>query len=337
MPNGWFIVDAHNQFIPQEAVHKSIGTIADLTVDVRSIRVFKRSLDMEGKLRMMDDAGIDMALIHMASLNLLGLDFCRAMNDGNARIAREYPDRVIALAHIPLDSADSAEGLKELDRSILELGLKGVALESSTKRLTLGSDELSPFFARINELNVPIVIHPANLKSMKPGSGLKHTMISQADIEVENTNACIEVMFGVLNSYPELKFLMPHHGGALPIWQGRMKLSYIPDGFEVPEEYKNAPMTPRIRKLIGLDQPFQALLDKLYFDLSGFGGWMPITNMAISIIGPSRLCLGTDYGFEMNDTLDIKMFIDNIKSLGISEQDKRNMLGENIRDLFQLY
>lgn len=336
MPNGWFVVDAHNQFIPQEAVPLSKDTIADLTIEGISTRIFKRSLDIEGKLSVMDEAGIDMALIHMASLNLLGLDFCRAMNNGNARIAREYPDRIIALAHIPLDSAASSEGLKELDRSILELGLKGVALESSTQRLALGSDELTPFFARINELNVPVVIHPANLKSMGSGSGLKHTMISQAAIEIENTNACIEVMFGVLNKFPDLKFLMPHHGGALPIWQGRMKLSYIPDGFEMPEEFKNQPMTPRIRKLFGLDQPFQALMDKLYFDLSGFGGWMPVTNMALSIIGPSRLCLGTDYGFEMNEAIDIKMFIDNIKALNIPEQDKRKILGENIKELFQL-
>lgn len=336
MSNEWFVVDAHNQFIPHEAIPKTKGTIADLTVEGISTRIFKCSLDIDGKLKLMDDAGIDMALIHMASLNLLGLDFCRAMNDGNARIAREYPDRIIALAHIPLDSAASSEGLKELDRSILELGLKGVALESSTQRLALGADELTPFFARINELGVPVVIHPANLKSMGSGSGLKHTMISQAAIEIENTNACIEVMFGVLNKFPELKFLMPHHGGALPIWQGRMKLSFIPEGFEVPEEFKNQPMTPRIRNLIGLDQPFQALMDKLYFDLSGFGGWMPVTNMALSIIGPSRLCLGTDYGFEMNEAIDIKMFIDNIKALNITEQDKRKILGENIKELFQL-
>ena len=80
----------------------------------------------------------------------------------------------------------------------------------------------------------------------------------------------------------------------------------------------------------------QDILDKLHFDTSGFGGWMPITNVAISIIGPGRLCFGTDYGFEMHEAADIKLFIDNIKKLDLPEQDKRNILGENVRRLFRL-
>jgi aminocarboxymuconate-semialdehyde decarboxylase len=336
MAKKWFIVDAHNQFIPREAVPKSKGTFMDLTKMDPLTSPFKNSLDMEKRIKVMDEAGVDMAITHMASLNLLGLDFCKTMNDGNARLAREYPDRTIALAHIPLDTGASPEGLKELDRSIQELGLKGVALESSTEKLTLGSEELFPMYEKISRLDVPIVVHPANLKLMGKGTGIKFLMIRQAGVEIENTNACIEVMFGPLAKFPNLKFLMPHHGGALPIWQGRMKLSFVPDGFPVPDKLKAMPKTPRIRQQLGLDKPFQDILDKLYFDLSGFGGWMPITNMAISIIGPGRLCFGTDYGFEMNEAADIKLFIDNIKKLDLPEKDKRNMLGENIRTLFRL-
>ena len=32
MAEKWFVVDAHNQFIPEEAVKKSKGMITDLTV-----------------------------------------------------------------------------------------------------------------------------------------------------------------------------------------------------------------------------------------------------------------------------------------------------------------
>ncbi|MBN1367969.1 MAG: amidohydrolase [Dehalococcoidales bacterium] len=336
MTNGWFIVDAHNQFIPSEAVPKSKGTFMDLTRMDPLASPFKLSLDMEKRFQVMDEAGVDMAVTHMASLNLLGLDFCRTMNDGNARLAREYPKRTIALAHIPLDDGASSEGLHEIDRSIQELGLKGVALESSTQKLALSSPELFPMYEKISRLDVPIVVHPANLKMIGSGAGIKFAMTGQVNVEIENTNACVEVMFGVLSKYPDLKFLMPHHGGALPIWQGRMKLRFVPEGFPVPERFKNMPKTPRIREQLGLDKPFQDILDKIYFDLSGFGGWMPITKMAVSIIGPSRLCLGTDYGFEIHEAVDIKLFIDNIKNMDLPEQDKRNILGENIRKLFKL-
>ncbi|MDA8344131.1 MAG: amidohydrolase family protein [Thermaerobacter sp.] len=344
MPNSWFVVDAHNQYIPQEAVLASKGTKLDLTRPEHGA-AFGMNRDMEGKLRMMDEAGIDAVLSHCASLNILGLDFCKAMNDGNARVARDYPDRVIPLAHLPLDGGATPEGLRELDRCILELGFKGVALESSTMQHTLGSEDLYPLYKRIDQLDVPIVVHPGVMKHMQEGSsiesilksGIKSQMLLQASTEIEDTTACIEVMFGVLNRFPNLKFLMPHHGGALPIWQGRMKLTYVPEGFQIPEQFKKYfAKTPRIRQLVGLDQPFQEILDKLYFDTAGFGGWMPITTTAVSIISAKRLCFGTDYGLEMNEAADVKLFIDNIKGLDIPEQDKRDILGENIRHLFKL-
>lgn len=335
MAKGWFIVDAHNQFIPREAVPKSIGTVRDLT-KLEPGSGFNNSLNMERRFEVMDEVGVDMAVTHMASLNLLGLDFCKAMNDGNARLARDYPHRTIALAHIPLDSATSPEGMKELDRSIQELGLKGVALESSTEKFTLGSEELLPMFEKISRLDVPVVVHPANLKITGIGSGMRLQMSRQIAVEIEITSACVEVMFGPLAHFPDLKFLLPHHGGALPIWQGRMKLNYVPDGFPIPDNMKQGPKTPRIRKQLGLDKPFQDILDKVHFDISGFGGWMPITNTAISIIGPGRLCFGSDYGFEMNEAADIKLFVDNIKNLDLPEPDRRNILGENIRRLFRL-
>jgi len=335
LANGWFIVDAHNQFIPSEAVPKSQGTVRDLT-KLEPTSGFRNSMDMEKRFRVMDETGVDMAVTHMASLNILGLEFCKAMNDGNARLAREYPNRTIALSHIPLDVGASPEGLKELDRSIQELGLKGVALETSTQKFTLGSEELMPMYEKIARLNVPIVVHPANLKVTGVGTGMRLLMSRQIGVEIEITSACVEVMFGPLARFPELRFLLPHHGGALPIWQGRMKLNYVPDGFSVPDALKNEPKTPRVRQMLGLDKPFQDILDKIHFDISGFGGWMPITRTAISIIGPSRLCFGTDWGFEINDPEDIRLYIDNIKKLDLPAQERRNILGENIRRLFRL-
>ena len=91
MTKGWFIVDAHNQFIPREAVPKSKGTARDLTI-LEPTSGFNNSLNMERRFAVMDEVGVDMAVTHMASLNILGLDFCKAMNDGNARLAREITE-----------------------------------------------------------------------------------------------------------------------------------------------------------------------------------------------------------------------------------------------------
>ena len=113
-------------------------------------------------------------------------------------------------------------------------------------------------------------------------------------------------------------------------------MSFIPDGYEIPENMKNAPRPPRVRQQLGLDSAFDAVFDKLYFDTAGFQGWMPITEATLRTVQAERVCFGTDYPWEMRESQDIKAFIDDIKKLNISETDKRNILGENARNLFKL-
>jgi aminocarboxymuconate-semialdehyde decarboxylase len=339
MPKKWFVVDCHNQFVPSEAIPLSKGTPMDLTEGspVRS-GPFKYSLDIEGKLRVMEDAGIDMAVLHMASLNLLGLEFCAAMNTGNARVARDYPGKFVPLAHVPLDTSPAT--MKELDRSMKELGLQGVALETASDKYTLGSPELTPLFEKINSLGVPVVVHPSNVRIMAASGGWPTTILghmnSAAAVEIENGKAATEILGGVLTKFPDLKVLIPHHGGGMPLWIGRMMSGFLPDGFALPEKYKFLPRTPRIRKELGLDKIFDELFGKLYFDSSGFQGWMPITQATLLTVKPQRMVFGTDYGFEMIEAADMKAFLDNIKAMKIPESDRRAILGDTARELFKI-
>jgi predicted TIM-barrel fold metal-dependent hydrolase len=117
-----------------------------------------------------------------------------------------------------------------------------------------------------------------------------------------------------------------------------MMNSFVPEDFKLPEAMLGqfVPKTPRIRKQLGLDKAWQAIFDKLYFDTSGFQGWMPITESTLLTVRPDRLCFGTDYGFEILEAQDIKSFIDDIKKLNLPEIAKRNILGESARTLFKL-
>jgi predicted TIM-barrel fold metal-dependent hydrolase len=118
--------------------------------------------------------------------------------------------------------------------------------------------------------------------------------------------------------------------------KGRIKAHFEPEGWAVPEHIRGLPKTPRELEETGLDKAFEELFGKLYFDTSGFGGWMPIAEAAIRTIRCDRLCFGTDYPFEIHDTQDVKTYIDNIKALDISGKDKQNILGENAKRLFRL-
>ncbi len=344
MEKEWFVVDCHNQYIPREAIPLILGSPMGKQMGLARggsapAGPMSGSLDIEGKLKVMEEAGVDMAVIHMASLNLLGLEFCAAMNNGNARVAKEYPGKFVPLAHVPLESSPAV--MKELDRAINELGLQGVALETSSDKYTLGSPALTPLFEKINSLGVPVVIHPGNFRMLAGGSPIsamdEMNNINMATmVEVENAKAATEILGGVLTKFPELKVLLPHHGGGMPLLLGRMMFHFLPEGFVLPDQYKTMPRTRKIRKEFGLDEKFMELFGKMYFDTAGFMGWMPITQATLLTVKPQRMVFGTDYGIEMIEAQDIKAFIDDIKALPIPEADRRAILGDTARELFKI-
>ncbi len=345
MENKWFVVDCHNQYIPREAIPVIMGSPIGKQMGLAGggntpAGPMSYSLDIEGKLKVMEDAGVDMAVLHMASLNLLGLEFCAAMNNGNARIAKEYPGKFVPLAHVPLGTSPAV--MNELDRSIRELGLQGVALESSSVNYTLGCPGLTPLFEKINNLGVPVVIHPANFRMLDSGStgtalDAMNNINMATMVEQENARAATEILSGVLPKFPDLKVQLPHHGGGMPLLAGRMMFHFLPEGFVLPDKYKTTmPRTRRIRKELGLDEKFMELLGKMYFDTAGFMGWMPITQATLMVVKPQRMVFGTDYGLEMIEAQDIKAFIDDITALNIPEADRKAILGETARELFNI-
>ncbi|HSK29470.1 MAG TPA: amidohydrolase family protein, partial [Candidatus Limnocylindria bacterium] len=85
-------------------------------------------------------------------------DMSRVINDGIAKIVKKYPKHFQGVAMLPL--IDTQLALKELNRAVLDLGLKGMCMLSNVAGKTSDSDFLLPVYARAQELGVPIFIHP---------------------------------------------------------------------------------------------------------------------------------------------------------------------------------
>ena len=335
MEKNFVVIDAHNHFLPEAAAKKSTTADGkDFAQAFSGSRAhgWKRTLDLENRVQLMDEAGVDMAVLEQSASSPQGIGYCHEINDGYFKAIREYPNRFLPCVHVPLEG--SPQALEELDRAVNELGFKGVSLVASTQKVTLDSEGLFPLYERISELDLPIFIHPSTREPIWGGD--RYAMSCHVSREYDVAKCVNEVMHGVLNRFPDLKFIMPHHGGGIPNQKGRMMAWFEPEGWNIPEEIRGLPKTPRELKQLGLDEAFSALFDKLYFDLAGFGGWMPITESAVKVIRPDRLCFGTDFPFEIHEAQDVKAFIEGIKQLAISEKDKRNILGENVKRLFKI-
>src|SRR5207244_8818899 len=82
-------------------------------------------------------------------------------NEKMAEAQHKYPGRVWASAAVPL--TDTKAAIEVLDHAIHKLGLMGVNITGSIGRDTRIDDErLEPFYARIEQLGTPLLLHPTD-------------------------------------------------------------------------------------------------------------------------------------------------------------------------------
>ena len=112
----------------------------------------------------------------------------RVFNDATAEIVAKHPDRFVgAVATLSMNNMDAA--LKEIDRTITELGFKGILmhtpvfgyekgrpLEEGLNYATakaLDSPEFMPIYESMSKHNLPIWIHPCGMGGVPVYSGDK--------------------------------------------------------------------------------------------------------------------------------------------------------------------
>ena len=339
----YVVVDAEFHHVPSE-VFKKVDEAVFETKEGRAVQEWirdprrqaagRRLQDIEAALRHMDACGVDMAMIMMPGWEMAGMEVCRILNDGLAKAAREHPDRFLPMAAIPCIEGQRA--VDELDRVKNELGLKGVALLTNLRGIRLDDETLKPFFRKVAELRLPVVIHPPAQERGLWG-GTKYDMDGSVSREYEIIKCFVELLCGVLPEFPELNFVFAHYGGGVPSLLGRIMSWYTPpERSGISKDKVHPPMTIREFEDAGLKPTFDKLFDRFYFDMAGTGGWMPEVKHALAVIKPERLVFASDYPHEMSRPGDYKAYLDGIKGLSIPEKDKVRILGGNIKTLFKV-
>ena len=319
------VIDFEHHYIPVELAErmgiKTEGRTVVLEDGVHKASVHSRLFDLDGQIKDMDRAGIDVAVQSC----ILGwdttLENCRLLNDCTAQIQTGYWGRFVGLAHIPPLDGDIA--LEELERAVGQLGLKGVTISSQVKGLSLDAEPFKPFYELVEKLRVPIFVHPA--LAPKGYDLLKDYQLSviltrEFDLGVAVTRL---IAGGVLEHYPDLQFVFSHFGGGLAGYKERIARSSY--RFKLP-------------------QAFSDYFDRLYFDMAGFEGSPIALRCALEGIRPERMVFATDYPQNFNsddpnrgrDVDGIREYIEEIQNLPLDANVKNDMLGGTAARLLKL-
>ncbi len=341
----YLVIDAQVHYVPAEVFQKVDETIFE-TKEGRALQernrdprtkarpAIQRLQDLEGALRHMDECGVDMAVIMMPGWEVAGVEVCKILNDGLAQAAKEHSGRFLPMAAVPY--IEGQRSIDELDRVKNDLGMKGVSVLTNQRGIRLDDEQLKPFFRKVVDLGLPVVVHPPTQERGLWG-GTKYDMDGSVSREYEIIKCLVEVLCGVLPEFPDLNFLFAHYGGGVPSLLGRIMSWYTPpENSGIPRRQVYHPITLREFEEYGYKPYFDRMLDRIYFDMAGTGGWMSEAKHALSVINPERLVFASDYPHEMSRPADYKAYLKGIKSLDVAERIKMKILGENLRALFKL-
>ncbi|TWE23497.1 amidohydrolase family protein [Prauserella muralis] len=118
----------------------------------------------EGRLADMDDQGIDVAVLSLATPGVQNLpaadavSVAREANDALAEIVAAHPQRFQAFAAIPTASAKAAAA--ELERAVTRLGFRGAMLYGRTGETLADAPEFDDLYGTAERLRVPLHFHP---------------------------------------------------------------------------------------------------------------------------------------------------------------------------------
>ncbi len=302
------------------------------------ISIMPTVYDLDARFRIMDRYPDVVQVLTIAAhipSDLAGpkeaLELSMRLNDEMAELVHRYPDRFAgAVAVAPLNDIDAA--LKELDRAINELHLRGLLIRVPINDKAPDLPEFMPLYEAMARYNLPIWIHPQRRRDVPDYAaethGSKYIIWHMWGIVYETTVAMTRLVFsGVLQKYPNLKFITHHCGAMVPFFSGRIDHHYdLAEMHQSPEDdYKR-----------GLTQKPVEYFRMFYNDTVTNGNTSALM-CAYEFFGAEHLLFGTDFPYDAQlGALETRGAIEAIERMAIPDSDKKKIFEDNARKLCRL-
>ena len=288
------------------------------------------SMDPKERMQQLDKEGIAKAILY-PSLGLtwecevedpkLSLAYAKAYNRWICDFCSDTDGRLIAAAHISL--AEPKAAAEELERSVRE-GAKGAFLAPYTlTRIPHAHPDHDAFWAKAEELDVPIAIHPMaehpNIRTYQRFDGMGKARWMQNALGMQGPQQAFYGLFqwGLFDRFPNIKVVLLESGAG---WIGaaldRMDTTFDTTlGDSVP--LKEKPSTYFKRQCWISGDPDERALAHI-----------------VDYVGRDRFFWATDYPHFDHPS----NYMEELEELvaPLSEQSRNNLLGDSVASVYKL-
>ena len=290
--------------------------------------------DLNARFRMMDRYADYVQILTLAAPPIEdfaqgqdSFDLATLANDAMAELVHNHPDRFLGFAaSVSLHDVDQA--LREVERAVKDLGALGVQIFTNVQGHPMDEARFEPLYAKMAELDRAIWIHPArnaDHADYPTETESKYGLYFKFGWPYETTVCISRLIFsGIVERYPNLRFITHHAGGIVPHLSGRIGLRQE---------------SPGQRKGLGVDDRFTpeytiGLYRRFYGD-SVFSGAHGPLECAIAFYGLDHILFGTDmpFGAEAGE-LFVRETIADVETLPADHQ--RAIFQDNARRLLRL-
>jgi 5-carboxyvanillate decarboxylase len=282
----------------------------------------------EGRIKDMDEAGIDMQVLSLSFPGvelfdaLDGTSMARTVNNDLSEVVYRYPERFAGLATLAPQAPE--EAAEELERAVTKLGLKGAMINGNIRGEFLDDKKYWIIFEMAQKLDVPIYIHPKMPPAdmIKPYLAYPGLAAALSGFAAEaSLHAMRLICSGVFDIYPKLKIILGHLGEALPFWLWRLDSRL--------QEERGDPASAEVYKNLKKN-PSQYFKDNFFVTTSGMF-WEPVLKFTSAVLGTDKVLFAADYPYE-----SIKEAAEFIDSISMGDNDKEQICHLNAERLLRL-
>lgn len=289
----------------------SLGTEGTDAFDERK-EIAERLEDLgEGRIALMDEAGIDVQVLSVTTPALQNLEaeesihLARQTNDFLADVIAKNPTRYQGFATLPTPAPEIAAS--ELDRCVRAHGFKGAMLCGRTRETNLDAPVFLPLFETAAKLGVPIYIHP-----QIPQRSVRDALYGGFGEPVSTAFAAFGlgwhyeaglqfvrlILAGVFDKFPELQVVLGHWGEVVLFYTERLQA---------------------LARVAPLGRPMlDYFRNNLFVTPSGMWS-QPYMQRALEIVGPERILFSADFPYQYRPGRQARTFLTE-SGLSVSDQ-----------------